>query len=556
MDVARLNLSHGNRDEHARRLEAIRQVAAAGGRPVAIMFDTRGPEIRLGRFAGGKAILEAGRAFTLTPEEISGSESRASVGYPRLAADLGPGDTVLLDDGNISLCVEEVRPPAVLCRVLNGGEISDRKKVSLPGAKLDLPALADADRADLAYAARAGVEYVAASFVRKAADILDIRKILEDSGSEAHIIAKIENREGVENLDDILKVADGLMVARGDLGVEFPAEEVPLLQKTMIERANRLGKPVITATQMLESMIERPRPTRAEASDVANAIFDGTDAVMLSAETATGRYPVEAVRVMARIAERTEEALPYDRLLAARAAGKTRTVTDAVSHATCQAATDLGAAAILTATQSGHTARMVAKYRPRAPIVALTPIPAVARKLNLVWGVLPLIIPGKRDTDQMIDQAVNRALEAGAIQAGDLVVITAGVPAGIPGTTNLIKVHTVGDILVRGTGIGTRSASGPACIVRTAREAAERFRAGDILVTEATDADFIPYMEKAAGVVTEEGGLTSHAAVAGLSLGVPVIVGAGGATGVIDQGSEITLDVPRGVIYRGRAVVK
>jgi len=554
MNVARYNFSHGTHEDHARRMRNTRQAAKETGKIIALMLDTKGPEIRLGTFRQGKALLKEGDLFTLTTRAVEGTEREVSVLYPGLPEDVQPGNFLLLDDGNIRLEVLEIKGTDILCRVLNGGVLSDHKKVNVPGVRLGLPALSPQDIADLRFGAEQGVDFVAASFVRKAADVIAIRRVLEEAGSDAHIIAKIESREGVDNLDEILKVADGLMVARGDLGVEIPTEEVPLLQKMMIEKCNRLGKPVITATQMLESMVERPRPTRAEASDVANAIFDGTDALMLSAETAAGKYPVEAVAIMATIAERTEAALPYAEILARRGSTSLRTVTDAISHATCTTAQDLGARAILTATQSGYTARMVAKYRPQAPILAMTPVEAVRRKLALVWGVHPLPVQDTSNTDEMIETAVQRAKEAGAISDGDLVVITAGIPVGIAGTTNLLKVHTVGDILVRGVGIGNRSVTGRVAVVRTAREGG-KLQPGDILVTTATDRDFVPLMEKAAAVVAEEGGLTSHAAVVGLSLGLPVIVGAEGATGILKDGQIVTIDGTRGLVYRGEARV-
>ncbi len=555
MDVARFNLSHGHYPEHAPRIERLREAMRLTGQDIAVMLDTEGPEIRTGLFTGGQAYLEAGRFFTLTTEPVEGDESRAFVDHPLLARDVRPGATVLLDDGNIVLEVLEVEETEVRCRVVHGGVLRDRKKVNLPGVKVSLPSLSEKDVADLRFAARIGADYVAASFVRSADDVLAVRKVLEDHDGEALIIAKIESREGVQNLGDILKVCDGIMVARGDLGVEYPAEEVPLIQKEVISRCNRLGKPVITATQMLESMVEKPRPTRAEASDVANAILDGTDAVMLSAETAAGRFPVEACRMMARIAERTEQALPYQELLARRVEVHYRTVTEAISHATCTIAADLGAAAIVTATQSGHTARMVSKYRPRAPLIAVKKKKKVARRLRLVWGVSPIQSPFLANTDETIHRAVQVALEAGAIGRGDLVVITAGAPAGVPGTTNLVQVQTVGEVLVRGTGIGAMSATGPVCVARGLKEAIRKFRPGDILVTVATDKEFVPLMQRAAGVVTEAGGLTSHAAVVGLNLGLPVIVGAEGATGVLQDGMRVTIDGSRGLVYSGNARV-
>jgi pyruvate kinase len=555
MDVARINLSHGSHEEHARRLAELRRACERVGRPVAVMLDTKGPEIRLGAFKGGFAQLREGEIFTLTTRDVPGDSSIANVGHAGFPGDVRRGMIVLLDDGNIALTVLDVGETDVRCRVLNDGTIRDGKKVNLPDAEVSLPALSDSDIEDLRFGVAQGVDFVAASFIRKESDVLAIRRVIEEAGGDQHIISKIESKEGVRNLDEILKVSDGLMVARGDLGVEIPAEDVPLVQKAMIERCNRLGKPVITATQMLESMVSRPRPTRAEASDVANAIFDGTDAVMLSAETATGKYPVESVAMMARIAERAESSLRYEEILAKKRTVAARTVTDAISSATCGMANDLGAAAIITATESGHTARMVAKYRPRAPVLGVTPHESTMRKLLLVWGVVPTLVAPSRGTDEMIEQAVGAGLAKGLIKQGDLVVITAGVPMGIPGTTNLIKVQTVGDVLVRGTGIGSRPATGRACVAKTAKDAAAKFRGGDILVVQGTDSDFITFIRDSAGVICEEGGLTCHAAIAALQYRIPAVVGAEGATSILKDGQVVTIDAARGLVYRGPASV-
>ncbi|MGE5591111.1 MAG: pyruvate kinase [Bacillota bacterium] len=558
MSVARLNMSHGSHEEHQRRIEAVREAARATGRQIGIMLDLKGPEIRIGTFPNGQVILREGQIFTFTVRPGVGSSTAVSVGHEGLVRDVNPGATLLLDDGNLVLEVVEVGAEDVRARVVVGGVLSDRKKINLPGASVSLPAVSEQDVADIRFAVDQGVDFIAASFVRDAAGILSIREIVESAGSRVDIIAKIESQQGVQNMDEILGVADGLMVARGDLGVEVPTEDVPLLQKRLIERCNAAGKPVITATQMLESMVSHPRPTRAEASDVANAILDGTDAIMLSAETATGKYPVETVRVMARIAEKAETALDYAAVLDRRAATAHPTVTDAISHATVTTALDLGAAAILTSTQSGHTARMVSKYRPQAPIIAVVPAERVARRLSLVWGVTPVLGQRAVDTDEMIDQATQAALATDLVRSGDLVVITAGVPVGMQGTTNLLKVQTVGEVLIKGVGIaaaGVTAAVGRACVALTPDEARRTFQPGDILVTTATDRDWVPFMEQARAVVTEEGGLTSHAAVVGISLGIPVVVGAAGATRQVAGGGVITIDGARGLVYRGEARV-
>ncbi len=555
MDVARFNLSHGRWEEHLPRLRNLREAMARTGREIGWLLDTRGPEIRIGRLQGGQVMLQEGRRFVLTTQEVVGDEEKAHVQYPALPEDVRPGDRILLDDGKVVLEVEESSPTEVCCRVVVPGVLLERKKVSLPGVAIRLPVLSEEDVRDLQLAAKEGMDFVAVSFVRSPDDVLEVRRLLEQVGSSAQVIAKVESSAGVERLAEILKVSDGLMVARGDLGVEFPTEEVPLLQKEMIGHAGRVGKPVITATQMLESMVERPRPTRAEATDVANAIFDGTDAVMLSAETAVGKYPVEAVRVMARIAERTERALEWGELLQRRGLAEPTTVTGAISYATCTTARDLRAAAIITATRSGYTARMVARFRPQAPVVAVTPDRTVARQLCLVWGVRPLVAPSRASIDETIDEAIQCALQAGAIKQGDLVVITAGVPVGVPGTTNMLKVHTVGDILLKGTGIGTRSASGRVCVVRTVQDARRKFRPGDIMVVPASHRDLIPWIEKAGALIAEEGGMTSHAAVVALSLGLPAVVGAEGATGLLADGDVVTVDAERGLVYKGEARV-
>ncbi|MEW6623842.1 MAG: pyruvate kinase [Bacillota bacterium] len=551
MSVARLNFSHGSHEEHARRIEMVRLAAGQVSGEVAIMLDTKGPEIRTGLIEGDKVYLSAGSILAITAEDVMGTQNRISISYKGLVHDIKPGDKILLDDGLIELEVLRVENSDIVCRVLNGGEISNRKGVNVPGVHVNLPAITEKDVKDIIFGIEQGVDFIAASFVRTAADVLEIRRILEMYNADIHIISKIENQAGVQNIDEIIQVSDGIMVARGDLGVEIPSEEVPLVQKTLIEKCNRLGKPVITATQMLDSMIRNPRPTRAEASDVANAIFDGTDAVMLSGETAAGKYPVESVKTMAKIAERTETALKYEEILGKKGILPQRTVTDAISYATSNIALDLDASAIITPTASGFTARMVSKYRPKSKIIAATPNPKAAKKLCLVWAVHPICVKETEGTDEMISEAVQKSLEHGKISLGDLVVITAGVPAGIPGTTNLLKVHIVGEVAARGVGIGGKVVTGKIIKVKNAREAVASISQGDVLVTYSTNKDYIPAMEKAAAIITEEGGLTSHAAVVGLSLDVPVIVGVENAMDVLSNNSIVTVDSSQGIIYRG-----
>jgi pyruvate kinase len=551
MDVARLNFSHGTHEEHLSRIQAIRQASKITQKRVAIMLDTKGPEIRTGNLGKETIVLNEGEQITLTIDEILGDENRLSISYRGLPQDVKPGNMILIADGLIGLKVLKIQGTEILCEIVNGGEIGSRKNVNVPGVAIRLPAMTEKDVADINFGIDQGVDFIAASFVRKATDVFDIRRILEDRKADIHIVAKIENQEGVDRLDEIIQVADGLMVARGDLGVEIPTEEVPLVQKVMIDKCNMVGKPVITATQMLESMIRNPRPTRAEASDVANAIFDGTDAIMLSGETAAGKYPVESVKTMARIARRTEMAANYQDVLVGKRIAYKPSITDAISHATCSVSIDLGASAIITSTKSGSTARMVAKYRPLAPIIATTPNERVAAKLSLVWGVYPVVVQDTDGTDKMIEESIAASMNAGLVRCGDLVVITAGVPVGVPGTTNLIKVHIVADILVRGTGVGNRAVVGRVCVVHSPDEALARMRSGDILVTGATDREFIPAIEKAAAIIVEEGGLTSHAAIVGLTLGIPTVVGVEDALRFLTDGEMVTVDSVRGLIYRG-----
>lgn len=555
MNVARLNFSHGTHDDHARRLEVIRKAAKNTGRNIAILLDTKGPEIRLGYLEKESVQLKAGSTIRLTTDNIKGNENILPVTYQGLPEDVKPGDRILISDGLIALKVKKIEKQNIDCIIENGGEITSQKGVNVPGVYVNMPAITERDERDIIFGVKNNFDFIAASFVRKANDILTIRRIIEDHKGHMDIISKIENQEAVNNLDEIIKVSDGIMIARGDLGVEIPPEEVPLIQKTIIEKCIEVGKPVITATQMLESMIQNPRPTRAEASDVANAILDGTDAIMLSGETAAGKYPVESVETMARIATHAESAIKYQELLKNKRRVLSKTVTDAISHATVSTAQDLGAAAIITSTESGYTAKMVSKYRPQAPIIAVTPQTAVLRKLSLVWGVHSLPVSRTKDTDSMIEAAVEVSLAAGLIKPGNLIVITAGVPVGVRGTTNLIKVHTVADILARGTGIGSMAVTGKVCIAKNHQEAINKCVNGSILVTYDTDRDFIPAIEKASAIITEVGGLTSHAAIVGLQYGIPVIVGVENATSIIPDGEYITVDGQRGLVYKGIAKV-
>lgn len=556
MNVARLNFSHGDHEEHKKRIDTIKKVRQDLKRPIAIMLDTKGPEVRLGTFKDGTAEINSGDKFILTIEEVLGDNTRCTITYKELPKEVSVGTRILIADGLIELSVVDKTETEVICQVINGGMLANRKNVNIPGATSKLPAITQKDISDLIFGIENDIDMVAASFIRKATDVLEIRRILEENGgSFISIISKIENQEGVDNVDEILKVSDGLMVARGDLGVELPAEEIPSTQKMLIKKCNKSGKPVITATQMLDSMIRNPRPTRAEVTDIANSILDGTDAIMLSGETAAGKYPVEAVKTMSIIAERIELDLDYARIEKRQEYKDGITVANAISHASCTTAFELGAAAIITPTQSGSTARMVSKFRPKAPIIAATFDERVRRKLCLSFGVHSVLIKDVDSTDDLIEQSVNQAIANEYVNSGDLVVITAGVPAGVAGTTNLIKVHIVGNIAARGIGVGQQSITGKVAIIRDLEKDSEKVEDGDILVVVSTDKEVVPLMKRASAFIIEEGGITSHAAIVGLALGKPVIVGVKNAMEIFKDGQTVTMDTVRGVIYKGTARV-
>ncbi|PLR81482.1 pyruvate kinase [Bacillus canaveralius] len=558
MNVARLNFSHGNFEEHGQRIKNIREAAERSGNTVAILLDTKGPEIRTNDMENGAVELTAGQEITVSMNEVLGTTQKFSVTYQGLIDDVHTGSKILLDDGLIALDVIRIDKAnnEIRTKVLNGGVLKNKKGVNVPGVAVKLPGITEKDANDILFGIEQGVDFIAASFVRRATDVLEIRQLLQDNNaSHIHIIPKIENQEGVDNIHEILEVSDGLMVARGDLGVEIPAEEVPLVQKQLIKKCNAQGKPVITATQMLDSMQRNPRPTRAEASDVANAIFDGTDAIMLSGETAAGSYPVEAVQTMNNIARRAETALNHKEILSKRSKDNEHNITDAIGESVAHTALNLDVHAIITPTESGHTARMISKYRPKVPIVAVTSNDFVCRRLALVWGVYPQLGKESTTTDEMLDRAVAESLNSGIVKAGDLVVITAGVPVGEAGTTNLMKIHVVGDVLVKAQGIGRKSAFGKVVVAHNAQEALAKVKDGSILVTIGSDREMVPAIEKCSALITEEGGLTSHAAVVGLSIGIPVIVGVQDATKIFTDGQDITVDSARGVIYNGHASV-
>ena len=550
MNVCRLNFSHGSHEEHQARIDTIKSVREEVKPAVAILLDTKGPEIRTGKFTDPEVNLEEGQKFVITMDEVMGDNTRCTISYKGLINDVVPGNRILIDDGLISLVVEKVEGNDIICEVENAGVVKNNKGVNVPGVIINLPAITQKDKDDIIFGIKNGIDFIAASFVRKASDVMAIREILEiNNGEHIQIISKIENQEGVDNIDEILKVSDGIMVARGDLGVEIPTEEIPIVQKMIIRKCNFLAKPVITATQMLDSMISNPRPTRAEVTDVANAIYDGTDAIMLSGETAAGKYPVETLQTMARIAVRIEDTLDYVSILRNRLSLRDWSITNAISHASCTLAVDRSAKAVITATSAGYTARSVSSYRPQAPIIAAVSTPEVMRQLSLVWGVVTVMGTPVNSTDEMFEQSVELSLKADFVKSGDTVVITAGVPVGEVGTTNLIKVHLVTDVVGRGVGIGNSSISGVARIISSVED---RFDDGDIFVGKFTDKDFMDKVQRASAIVVEESGLTSHAAVVGVSLGIPVIVGAKNITENISDGEMISLDLEKGFVYRGK----
>jgi pyruvate kinase len=543
----RLNFSHGTHEDHQRSIRLIRQISFELNQPVGILQDLQGPKIRLGRFEHGSIILNKGDRFILTSKPLTGTQEISSITYETLADEVPEGSVIMLDDGRVEMFVEKVDRKAreLHCQTVVGGPLSNNKGVNFPGVYLSIKALTDKDKKDLMFGLDQGVDWVALSFVRNPNDVLEIKELISGAGKNVPVIVKIEKHEAIEEMDAILSISDGVMVARGDLGVELPAEDVPILQKRLILTANRMGIPVITATQMLDSMVHSPRPTRAEISDVANAILDGTDAVMLSNETAVGKFPVEAVATMARIAIRIE------REKANRAIDDTgRSIPNAISCAVRQIAEQLDAAAIMTLTKTGATARNVSKFRPKKPILAITPHVDVARQLQLVWGVKPLLVLDLPSTGQTFQAALNVAQEKQLLQEGDLIVMTAGTLQGVSGSTDLVKVEVVTAVRGKGVGIGQGAVSGRARIIHSGAETTH-FNPGEILVARDTKAEFVDAIRKAAGIITEDGGLKSHSAVISQQLRVPAIIGVKNATSVIRDGEIITLDVQRGIVYSG-----
>ena len=553
-NVFRFNFSHGDHEEHLGRLNLVHEAEKKTGKTVGILLDTKGAEIRTTVQKDGKIEFHIGDEVRISMDDsIEGTKEKIAVTYPGLYDDVHEGGHVLFDDGLIDMQIEKKDDAnrELVCKVLNEGVLGSRKGVNAPGVSINLPGITEKDSSDIRFGLDHEINYIAASFVRKPQDILDIRELLEEKHMEhVQIFPKIESQEGIDNFDEILKVSDGLMIARGDMGVEIPPENVPLVQKSLIKKCNAVGKPVITATQMLDSMIENPRPTRAEASDVANAVFDGTDATMLSGESANGDYPVEAVATMARIDVKAENALRQYKNFSINDFDKTD-VTEAIGRAAAEAVENLGNKTIVAATESGYTAKMISKYRPDADILAVTFDDRTRRGLMVNWGVYPVVAEKPATTDEMFKLATEEAKKAGLAKEGDLILIVAGVPVGEKGTTNIMKIQLVGSALVKGQGVGEETVIGKAVIAKSADEANKKAEEGCVLVTKTTDKDYLPAIEKASALVVENGGLTSHAAVVGISMGIPVVVGAENATDAIKEGETVTVDSRRGSIYRG-----
>ncbi|MCG2234915.1 pyruvate kinase [Staphylococcus epidermidis] len=557
MNVARLNFSHGSHEEHKARIDTIRKVAKRLNKTIGLLLDTKGPEIRTHNMKDGLIVLEKGKEVIVSMNEVEGTPEKFSVTYENLINDVNIGSYILLDDGLVELQVKEINKDKgeVKCDILNTGELKNKKGVNLPGVKVNLPGITDKDADDIRFGIKENVDFIAASFVRRPSDVLDIRQILEEEKAEITIFPKIENQEGIDNIEEILEVSDGLMVARGDMGVEIPPESVPMVQKDLIRKCNKLGKPVITATQMLDSMQRNPRATRAEASDVANAIYDGTDAVMLSGETAAGQYPEEAVKTMRNIAVSAEAAQDYKKLLSDRTKLVETSLVNAIGVSVAHTALNLNVKAIVAATESGSTARTISKYRPHSDIIAVTPSEKTARQCAIVWGVNPVVKEGRKTTDALLNNAVATAVETGRVSNGDLIIITAGVPTGEKGTTNMMKIHLVGDEIAKGQGVGRGSVVGHAIVADSASDLEGKDLSDKVIITNSVDETLVPYVEKAIGLITEENGITSPSAIIGLEKGIPTVVGVEQATKEIKNDMLVTLDASQGRVFEGYANV-
>ncbi|MEF2920378.1 MAG: pyruvate kinase [Acutalibacteraceae bacterium] len=555
MNVARINMSHGTHQVQKERIDKIKKFREELRKPVAILLDTKGPEIRTGNFKNGKELLQTGQSFTFTTNEVEGDSKCCSITYKGLPSDLKTGDKILVDDGLIEMVVQNLTKTTIECKVINEGCIASHKGINIPGVSLSLPFISDVDKADIAFGVEQDVDFIAASFTRTSQDILQLRQELAlNNCDDMRIIAKIENEEGVHNIDSIIRVSDGIMVARGDMGVEIPLEDVPVIQKKLIKKAYNAGKQVITATQMLDSMVKNPRPTRAETTDVANAIYDGTSAIMLSGETAAGGYPVEALYTMDIIARRTERDIDYVKKFNRRVVTERPDVTSAISHATCTTAHDLGAVAIMTVSKSGLTAREISKYRPACPIICGTTSPKVRRQMNLSWGVIPIMVDEQKNTDALFEHIVAVSQRENLVKNGDLAVITAGIPLGVSGTTNMLKVHLVGDVLVSGTPVTKKNYCGHLCVCTTEEEALANCNAGDVLVVKRTTNNLLSLMRTAGGIITEEDGMTSHAAIVAMALDKPAIIGAKNATKLLKTGTTVKMDGSRGLVFNATGI--
>lgn len=553
MNVARLNFSHGTHSEHKKRIDTIKKLRDDLDKPIAIMLDTKGPEIRIKTFKDGMIRIEQGQDFTLTSEDVEGDETRVSVTYKDIAKDLKANDRVLIDDGLVEFTVISVDEKNVYMKAVNSGELSDRKGVNLPSVKVNLPTLTEKDIEDLIFGIENDVDFIAASFIRSTKDVLEIRKILESNGGDdIKIISKIENLEGVQNIDEIIDASDGIMVARGDMGVELDEEDVPLVQKDIIRKCNLKGKFVITATQMLDSMIRNPRPTRAEVTDVANAILDGSSAIMLSGETAAGNYPIKSCEMMRKIAVKIEDSLDYKIIVDSTNDEHEINITNSIAKATREAALDLDAKVIIAATTSGLTARNISKFKPKSPIIAATTDEKVRRQLAIEWGVYPIRATLASSIDDLFYESINILKNIKFVKEGELVILTAGMPLGKAGSTNIMMVKTVGKLLCKGMGIGKHKISARACVAKNAKELEETFSDGDIIVTIGVYKDMLPYIQKSSGIITVEGGLTSQGAIVGINYHLATVVGAGEAMKSIKTGDIISIDAITGEIYEGK----
>lgn len=556
MDVARLNFSHGTHALHAENVERIRGAAMEVGRPVSILADLQGPKLRVGDMGEDGVMLTEGTSVTITTEQVTGTEDLIPLQFEELTQAIAPGDRILLDDGLLELKVEQVNAETAQAEVVIGGVLKSNKGFNLPRTPKTISSITEKDKADLQFALEQQVDWIALSFVRTAEEVMTLKEMIRGAsafGRPVPVIAKIEKPEAIDNIDSIIEVVDGIMVARGDLAIETSTEEVPMIQKMLIQKCNRRGKPVITATQMLDSMMHNPRPTRAEASDVANAILDGTDAVMLSGETAAGDYPLRTVQTMAKIAATAEQTLfksgprSYDR-------SERMDVAGAVAHATVETAIDLHAAAIIAPTMSGSTARLLSKYRPPQLVIATTPSPMVQRQLVLHWGVVPLLAQRTENTDEMIDSSIQAALEEGLVSEDDIVVLTAGTAGSPPGSTDLMKVHVIRRRIGDGTGIGNQIISGRVRKLESPVDPNIEIESDEIIVTSKTDRSFIDIAQRAAGLLAEQEGLSSHSAILAVELGLAAIVGVQKITAQVEDGEVITLDTRQGIVYEGRAV--